>query len=47
MTDHQDKYAAESTTLRDKMRKELEKMEDLVETLCSAAQDVSEPVNGE
>ena len=45
LTDEKDKYQAESTSLREKMRKQLESIEDLVETLCSAAQDVSEPVS--
>jgi len=29
------------------MRKQLESIEDLVETLCSAAQDISGPVDSE
>lgn len=38
------KYETESTALREKMRRRLEGVEDLVESLCSAAQDVSEPI---
>ena len=43
--DEEDKYQTESTSLREKMRKQLESIEDLVETLCSAAQDISGPVD--
>lgn len=42
-----EKYQAESTSLREKLSKRLEGIEDLVETLVSAAQDVEDPVESE
>lgn len=39
-----ERYEAESTALREKTRKRLEGLEDLVESLVSAAQDVSEVI---
>lgn len=42
-----ERYQAESTSLREKMSKRLEVIEDLVEILVSAAQDVEDPVNSE
>lgn len=38
-------YEAESTALREKSRKRLEGVEDLVESLLSASQDISDPVS--
>lgn len=35
----QDKYTAESARLHDEMRRQLDKIEDLVEQICGMAQD--------
>lgn len=42
-----EKYQGESTNLREKLNRRLEGIEDLVETLVSAAQDVEDPVESE
>lgn len=47
IADGQETYIAESTRLQENMRKQLEKIEDLVGRICGAAQEMQDVVDGE